>query len=80
MSVSLKTYPKAAKILRENLDKMIYIDSDEEELRAAFEVALENLAEMYLVRSVVDDYIEGRATAIEAMIQLVKLTRNGDRG
>ncbi len=79
MSGSLKTYPTAAKILRQALDKTIYIDNDEEEVRAAFEVALQNLADMYVIRRIVEDYSENTMTAKEAMIQLVKLVRNGEK-
>ena len=73
MSTGLKVYSDTAKILRSNLDKTILIDPDEEEVRAAFEVALNNLAEMYIVRSLIADYIGNKATAKETILQLIKL-------
>lgn len=79
MSRELNVYPNAAKILRENLDKTVFIDEDEEEVRAAYEIALNNLAEMYVVQSLVSDYLENKATAKETILQIIKLTRNGER-
>jgi len=77
MTNHLKLYTDAAKILCEYKDNLILNKTDKEKFYAAYQVALDTLAEMYMVQSFLIDYMENGVTAKETILQIIKLTRNG---
>jgi len=56
------------------------IEEDAKEFCAAYDYALGNLADMFLVESICKDYMSGKIKADKAMILIVQLVNNGTRG
>ena len=67
----------AAKILKRG-SRMVAEDA--KEFCDAYDYALANLADMFLVESICNDYMSGKIKADKAMILIVQLVKNGTRG
>lgn len=66
--------PTAAKILKRG-SKLV--EEDAQDLKRAYGYAISTLADMFLVESVVDDYMHNKINAGKAMTLIVQLVRNG---
>lgn len=67
----------AAKVLKRN-SKMV--KQDAKDFCDAYDYAVTNLADMFLVESICNDYMSGKIKADKAMILIVQLVKNGTRG
>ena len=69
---------RAAKLLRSG--RLADSEAEAKELTEAYDYALNCLADMYMIRSVCESYLENNYTAKEAMVQIIKLLKNGEKG
>lgn len=66
----------AARILKRG-SRMVAEDA--KEFCDAYDYALSNLADMFLIESICNDYFAGKIKADKAMILIVELVKNGKR-
>ena len=67
----------AAKVLKRG-SRMV--EEDAKDFCEAYDYAISNLADMFLIESICNDYFSGKITADKAMILIVQLVKNGSRG
>lgn len=67
----------AARILKHG-SRMVAEDA--KEFCDAYDFALANLADMFLIESICNDYFSGKVKADKAMIMIVELVKNKKRG